>query len=350
MSRFAFEICLGTFILLASMIVPTQAEQPGANLSTPSRWQYSAPLISPEPRDDSPSHAQKDPTVVFVAGRWHVFMTVKLPNRSAIEHCSFTDWKDANDSPRTLLKISDSDYFCAPQVFYFRPHQKWYLVYQMGVPQSKKMWVAYSTTTDINDPDSWTRAQPMLDGGPNDPRTIGGLDYWIICDDTKAHLFFTSLNGKMWHMWTDIDKFPAGLDHCEVALQAEIFEASHTYRVKGTGKFITLIEQKGRRYFKSYIADSLHGPWHPLADTEDHPFAGAKNVRPAKGVTPWTNNISHGELVRDGYDETLTVAPSQWRFVFQGTMSPNNAKQAAGAKQAYGAITWRIGMLTPAAP
>ena len=24
------------------------------------------------------------------------------------------------------------------------------------------------------------------------------LDFWVICGDTKAHLFFTSLNGKMW--------------------------------------------------------------------------------------------------------------------------------------------------------
>ena len=34
-------------------------------------------------------------------GRWHVFMTVKLPARSAIEHCSFERWEDAGKAPRT---------------------------------------------------------------------------------------------------------------------------------------------------------------------------------------------------------------------------------------------------------
>ncbi|MGB7343581.1 MAG: non-reducing end alpha-L-arabinofuranosidase family hydrolase [Pirellulaceae bacterium] len=320
------------------------AEEPSQTIAPPSQWQYSAPLIATEVREVEPSHAQKDPTVVFHDGRWHVFMTVKLPDRSAIEHCSFTDWKDANAAKRTLLDISDSDYFCAPQVFYFTPHKKWYLVYQAGMPGAKKMWVAYSTTTDINDPASWTRAKPMLDGGLDDPRTIGGLDYWIICDDAKAHLFFTSLNGKMWHMWTEKNQFPNGFDHCEIALEAEVFEASHTYRVKGTGKYITLIEQKGRRYFKSYIADSLNGPWQPLADTEDNPFAGMKNVHPGAGIDPWTDNISHGELLRDGHDETLTVDPSDWRFIFQGMLESDKNRKG------YGAFQWRIGMLTPAQP
>lgn len=130
----------------------------------PAQWEYSRPLIGPETRDIDRSHAQKDPTVVFHDGRWHVFMTVKLQGRSAIEHCSFKDWDNANRSKRTILTISDSDYYCAPQVFYFTPHRKWYLVYQMGVPGQKKMWVACSTTEDITDPHSWTQAAPSSMG------------------------------------------------------------------------------------------------------------------------------------------------------------------------------------------
>ena len=55
---------------------PTIATVP---LTLPERWEYSAPLIAPEPRDREPSRAQKDPTVVFYEGKWHVFMTIKLP-------------------------------------------------------------------------------------------------------------------------------------------------------------------------------------------------------------------------------------------------------------------------------
>ena len=314
---------------------------PASVFQVPAQWEYSVPLIAPEQRETDPSRAQKDPTVVFYAGKWHVFMTVKLQGKSAIEYCSFEKWEEADKSKRTILEISDSDYYCAPQVFYFRPHQKWYLVYQMGVSGSKKMWVAYSTTADISAPDSWTRAMPMLDGGDKDPRKAGGLDYWIICDDERAYLFLTSLNGKMWRLWTRLEDFPQGFHNCELALEAKIFEASHTYKLKGMDKYLTVIEEKGRRYYKAYLADQLDGEWTPIADTAARPFAGWNNVRPADDVNPWTDNISHGELIRDGYDETLTVAPNNLRFIFQGMWDKD--KSGVG----YGQFQWRIGMLTP---
>ena len=56
-----------------------------ADLKLPTRWEYTAPLIAPEKRAAEPSRAQKDPTIVYHEGKWHVFMTVKLPGRSAIE-------------------------------------------------------------------------------------------------------------------------------------------------------------------------------------------------------------------------------------------------------------------------
>jgi hypothetical protein len=84
------------------------------------------------------------------------------------------------------------------------------------------MWAAYSTTADLADPLSWTRATPILDGGKDDPRKVGGLDYWIICDDQRAYLFLTSNDGRMWRLWTPLEEFPRGLDHCEVALQAKV--------------------------------------------------------------------------------------------------------------------------------
>ncbi len=268
-------------------------------------------------------------------------MTVKLPERSAIEYCSFADWNEAQSATRTLLPVSNSDYFCAPQVFYFRPHQKWYLVYQMGVPGSRKMWVAYSTTDDISDPSSWTNAQAILDGGTNDHRTVGGLDYWIICDEQTAYLFFTSLNGQMWRMQTSIADFPGGFDDCQIALKADVFEASHTYRIKDSDQYLTVIEQKGRRYMKAYIADKLDGQWKPLADTEQHPFAGFHNVQPGEGVHPWTDNISHGELIRDSNDERLIVDPQKLQFVFQGMLERDKNKKG------YGQFDWRIGLLKP---
>lgn len=311
------------------------------SFSVPQSWTCSAPLISPVPREVEPSHAQKDPTVVFHDGKWHLFMTAKLPERSVIEYCSFADWDEADKAPRTILSVSDSNYFCAPQVFYFQPQKKWYLVYQVGVLGQKKMMVAYSTTTDISDPNSWTKAAPILDGGEDDPRELGGLDYWIICDDSRAYLFYTTLDGRMWRMWTPIDQFPHGMNHCELALKAKIFEASHTYKLKGQQKYLTIVEENGRRYYKAFVADRLDGEWKPVAATADHPFASAKNIHPAPGVTAWTDNVSHGELIRATNDQTLTIDPSDLRFVFQGMFDQD--KKGKG----YGKFQWRIGILTP---
>jgi len=320
---------------------PDARDTSNGKFRLPTMWEYSVPLISPEKRDHDPSHAQKDPTVVFYQGKWHVFMTVKLPRKSAIEYCAFADWKNANRAARTILPVSDSSYYCAPQVFYFTPHKKWYLIYQMGVPGAKKMWVAYSTTETIEDPRSWTRARSILDGGANDPRVVGGLDYWIICDDQRAYLFLTSNNGKMWRLWTKLADFPRGFGHCQIALQAKIFEASHTYRLNGLDQYLTIVEEDGRRYYKAYLADRLDGVWKPIADTAARPFAGWTNIRPAPGVTPWTDNVSHGELIRAGYDQNLVVDPENLRFVFQGMLDKDKAGKG------YGRFDWRIGMLTP---
>jgi hypothetical protein len=321
-------------------LADTEVFAPGG-LRLPRLWEYSRPLIAPENRLHDRSRAQKDPTLVFQDGKWHVFMTVKLPGRSAIEYCSFADWQQANESKRTILKVSESDYYCAPQVFFFVPHRKWYLIYQVGVPGQDKMWVAYSTSTEVSDPSSWTPAAPILDGGASDPREEGGLDYWIICDDRRAYLFYTSLNGKMWRLWTTLEEFPKGFRDCTLALAADIFEASHTYRLKGLGKYLTIVEQDGRRYYKAFIADRPDGQWTPIADSPDNAFASWKNIRPAPGVQPWTDNVSHGELVRDGIDQKLEVDPANLRFVFQGMLD----QQKSG--KAYGDFEWRIGMLTP---
>ena len=78
-----------------------------------------------------------------------------------------------------------------------------------------------------------------------------------------------------------------------------------------------------------------------MADTADKPFAGWMTIRPARGVEPWTDNVSHGELIRDGVDETLTIDPDNLRFIFQGMLDKDKARKG------YGQFQWRIGMLTP---
>jgi hypothetical protein len=240
--------------------------------------------------------------------------------RIRIGYLSFADWKDASKAKWHLLDLS-KDYHGAPQIFYFRPHKKWYLVYQLedktrGIPYGP----CYSTTDNIADPTSWTTPAPFYKHKPEG--RPAGLDFWIICDDEMAHLFFTSLDGRMWRASTDISDFPDMFEQPKVVLRGDVFEASHTYRLRGLDKYVTLIEAQGKsggrghRYYKAYIADRLDGEWKELAASANKPFAGSINVRLAE--PRWTDSFSHGELLRAGHDERLEVDPANLRFIFQG--------------------------------
>jgi len=73
-----------------------------------------------------------------------------------------------------------------------------------------------------------------------------------------------------------------------------------------------------------------------LANTESNPFAGANNV--TFNGTPWTQSISHGELIRDGSDQTMQISPCQLRDLYQG-VDP-------GSTALYNLLPWRLGLLT----
>ena len=323
-------------LLALALATPLGAADPPL-LSPPYRWTLSPPLVAPADRPADPCHAVKDPTVVFHDGQWHLFATIRSQKRThQIEYLTFADWSKANAAERHVLQLTDG-YFCAPQVFFFRPHKKWYLVYQVGDRARKpQLQPAFSATDNLADPKSWTKPKLLFD---RDPEGVSGwIDFWVICDDTHARLFFTSLDGRLWRADTKLADFPHGWGKPAVVLKADIFEASHTYKVKGHDRYFTLIEAQAgdRRYYKVYVADRLDGEWKPLADKWDAPFAGLKNL-PAEGR--WTDNVSHGELLRAGSDERLEVGPANVRFVFQGVSDADRR----GKK--YGDIPWRLGLL-----
>jgi hypothetical protein len=313
------------------------------------KWTSTSVLVAPVERTNDPCISVKDPSIVHYEGRWHLFCTIRSQKRThQIEYLSFDDWNHADAAPRHLLTVT-SGYFCAPQVFYFEPQRKWYLIYQaLDENRKVKLQPVFSTSTNFAAPQSWSAPVFLYPAHPDNVE--GWIDFWVICDDAKAHLFFTSNNGKLWRAETKLADFPFGWSKPAVVLRADIFEASHTYRVKGThpqplqgeerNQYLTIVEAVGegsRRYYKAYVADRLDGEWKPLAATAEKPFAGPGNVR--FDGPQWTDSFSHGELLRTGCDQRMEVDPANLTFLYQGV------SDATRRGKKYGDISWRLGLL-----
>ena len=310
-------------------------------LSGSFHWRASQPLIAPAPPPGETWTALKDPSVVFYAGRWHLFCTLRAPNTpTRTVYLSFADWADAAGAEQRVLPFRNTSY-AAPEVFYFEPQKKWYLICQASDPSwEPKYQPAYSTSDDIADPASWAPLKPL--GAHQTAGGKTGLDFWIICGEAKVYLFFTSLDGHMWREETRLEDFPAGWSEAKLAIEGDIFEAGHTYCLKGLGKYLTLVKAQGGhgwRYYKAYLADRLDGNWQPIAATKDKCFASMSNVEQPGGR--WTDSISHGELLRAGVDQHLEVDPARLRLLFQGVSDADRAGKA------YGQIPWRLGILEP---
>jgi len=310
------------------------------------KWSSSGPLIAAKQDATHPIVSVKDPSVVFVDGRWHVFATTANTAGSwSIVYLSFTDWSQAADAPLFYLDNSPPGlrgYHAAPQVFYFAPQSKWYLIFQSGQPQ-------YATNDDVGKPEAWTAPVNFFASDP--PGYTAGkgtdgnwLDFFCICDDANCHLFFADDAGELFRSQTTIADFPNGFGDAVVAIQGvkeTVFEGDMTYHLKGKDAYLTVVEAfgpTGNRFFRSYVAPALDGVWTPLAADWLNPFAGKSDVTFADGVA-WTNDISHGELIRDGYDQKLEIDPTNLQLLYQGA-------DPASPSLDYSQIPWKIGLLT----
>jgi endo-1,4-beta-xylanase len=303
-------------------------------------WIAKNPILDARMFDEEEWIAIKDPSIVRYDGKWHLFCTLRGRVRShATVYTSFETFEEAKDVKPVILSNHEG-YFCAPQVFYFTPHEKWYMICQAKSEkwEPDQFQCAFATSDDISDPDSWTALESTgIQRPPNDRF----LDFWVICDDEKVYAFYTCDDGDMYRVETSYDKFPYGWTPPVLAYRGDIFEASHIYWLPDQEKFVNLIEAQGkedRRYFKAYLADSLNGEWTPAPSDEIGTYAGPDNVYQIDGA--WTNGISHGELIRNGFDERMEASLEN-PFIYQGVLHRNRAGKA------YGDIQWRLGLLEP---
>ncbi|MDL5199124.1 non-reducing end alpha-L-arabinofuranosidase family hydrolase [Streptomyces sp. ALI-76-A] len=319
------------------------APSPRSAAALPSsfRWSSSGPLISPK---SDPTHniaGIKDPTVVQYNGKYHVFASTASSSGYNLVYLNFSDWSQAGSATHHYLDRSaiGKGYRAAPQVFYHAPQRLWYLVYQTGN-------ASYSTNPDISDPNGWSAPRNFYASMPDIiKQNIGNghwVDMWVICDSANCYLFSSDDNGHLYRSRTTVGQFPNGFTNTVIAAQDSkyaLFEASNVYKVQGSNQYLLLVEaigSDGRRYFRSWTTNNLAGSWTQLAASESNPFAKSTNVTFPSGA--WTRDISHGEMIRAGYDQTLTIPACRLQYLYQG-MNPN-----AGGD--YNLLPWRLGLLT----
>ncbi|GAB2880658.1 non-reducing end alpha-L-arabinofuranosidase family hydrolase [Streptomyces mayteni] len=330
---------------------PVAGDDPSAAaLPSSMRWNSSGILASPRPDATHDIVSIKDYSVVWHNNRWQVYATTA--NRSGgwnLVHFSAPDWPQMANAQHTYLDTASgvgAGYRAAPHVFYFAPQNQWYLVYQTGLP-------SYSVSSDPSNPRSWSTPRNFMSSMPDIIRqNIGNgywVDFWVICDTANCHLFSSDDNGHIYRAQTSLANFPNGFGNTVIALQDgnrnNLFEGTAVYRMSDTGQYLLLQEaigSNGRRWYRSFTSSSIGGQWTPLHGTEANPFARSNNVTFPSGTANWTQDFSHGELLRAGNDQTMTINTCRLQFLYQG-INPS-----AGGD--YSQLPWRMGLLTQTNP